>query len=89
MIYLICADKNSKEQFIKKLQMCMKNYDYKDEQKDVKGKVSFLFLLHLGYLLTQLMPKLTNISSLSLNSDFLFPTDRAPERHPITPANAH
>ena len=20
--------------------MCMKNYDYKDEQKDVKGKVS-------------------------------------------------
>lgn len=34
------ADKNSKEQFIKKLQLCMKTYDYKDEQKDVKGKVS-------------------------------------------------
>ena len=32
-------DKNSKEQFIKKLQLCMKTYDYKDEQKDVKGKV--------------------------------------------------
>jgi hypothetical protein len=37
----ICADKNSKEQYIKKLQLCMKTYDYKDEQKDVKGKVSF------------------------------------------------
>lgn len=33
-------DKNSKEAFIKKLQVCMKNYDYKDETKDVKGKVS-------------------------------------------------
>lgn len=33
------ADKNSKEQFIKKLHLCMKTYDYKDEQKDVKGKV--------------------------------------------------
>lgn len=33
-------DKNSKEAFIKKLQMCMKHYDYKDETKDVKGKVS-------------------------------------------------
>ena len=22
--------------------MCMKTYDYKDEQKDVKGKVSFV-----------------------------------------------
>ena len=31
--------KNSKEQYIKRLQMCMKTYDYKDEQKDVKGKV--------------------------------------------------
>lgn len=35
-------DKNSKEQFIKKLQLCMKTYDYKDEQKDVKGKVSYV-----------------------------------------------
>ena len=37
---LIFLDKNSKESFIKKLQLCMKNYDYKDETKDVKGKVS-------------------------------------------------
>ena len=33
-------DKNSKEAFIKKLQICMKIYDYKDETKDVKGKVT-------------------------------------------------
>ena len=32
--------KNSKEAFLKKLQICMKNYDYKDETKDVRGKVS-------------------------------------------------
>ena len=25
---------------MKKLQLCMKTYDYKDEQKDVKGKVT-------------------------------------------------
>lgn len=36
------VNKNSKEQFIKKLQMCMKTYDYKDEQKDVKGKTERL-----------------------------------------------
>jgi len=36
------ANKNSKEGFIKKLQMCMKNYDYKDETKDVKGKTERL-----------------------------------------------
>ena len=36
------VSKNSKEQYIKRLQMCMKTYDYKDEQKDVKGKVSRL-----------------------------------------------
>jgi hypothetical protein len=36
------ANKNSKESFIKKLQLCMKNYDYKDEQKDVKGKTERL-----------------------------------------------
>ena len=35
------TDKNSKESYIKKLQVCMKTYDYKDETKDVKGKVSF------------------------------------------------
>jgi len=34
-------DKNSKEVFIKKLQLCMKTYDYKDETKDVKGKVNY------------------------------------------------
>ena len=28
--------------FIKKLQLAMKNYDYKDEQKDVKGKTERL-----------------------------------------------
>lgn len=36
------ANKNSKESFIKKLQLCMKNYDYKDETKDVKGKTERL-----------------------------------------------
>lgn len=30
--------KNMKELFLKKLQTCMKIYDYKDETKDVKGK---------------------------------------------------
>ena len=34
------VDKNSKESFIKKLHLCSKIYDYKDETKDVKGKVS-------------------------------------------------
>ena len=33
------VDKNSKEAFLKKLQICMKNFDYKDETKDVRGKV--------------------------------------------------
>jgi len=33
-------DKNSKEAFLKKLQICMKHYDYKDETKDVRGKVT-------------------------------------------------
>lgn len=36
------VNKNSKEQFIKKLQQCMKTYDYKDESKDVKGKTERL-----------------------------------------------
>jgi len=36
------VNKNSKEQFIKKLHLCMKTYDYKDEQKDVKGKTERL-----------------------------------------------
>lgn len=35
----IDLDKNSKDAFLKKLQLCMKNYDYKDETKDVRGKV--------------------------------------------------
>ena len=34
-------DKNSKDAFLKKLQICMKNYDYKDESRDVKGKVRY------------------------------------------------
>jgi hypothetical protein len=42
-------DKNSKELFLKKLQICMKVYDYNDETKDVKGKVS---IFSLGSLLT-------------------------------------
>jgi len=29
-----------KDLFLKKLQICMKTYDYADETKDVKGKVS-------------------------------------------------
>lgn len=37
-VYII--DKNSKEAFLKKLQICMKNFDYKDDTKDVRGKVS-------------------------------------------------
>jgi hypothetical protein len=36
----VITDKNSKEAFMKKLGVCMKCYDYKDESKDVKGKVS-------------------------------------------------
>lgn len=34
------VDKNSKEAFLKKLQTCSKVYDYNDETKDVRGKVS-------------------------------------------------
>ena len=34
--------KNSKEQFLKKLNICMKHYDYKDETKDVRGKTERL-----------------------------------------------
>lgn len=37
---LYYVDKNSKEAFLKKLQICMKHYDYKDETKDVRGKVT-------------------------------------------------
>ena len=32
-------DKNTKEAFLKKLKLCMQSFDYKDESKDVKGKV--------------------------------------------------
>lgn len=31
-----------KDLFLKKLQICMKTYDYTDETKDVKGKVKNL-----------------------------------------------
>ncbi len=34
--------KNSKEAFLKKIKICMKNFEYSDETKDVKGKVSEL-----------------------------------------------
>jgi hypothetical protein len=34
--------KNTKESFQKKLLICQKNYDYKDESKDVKGKTERL-----------------------------------------------
>jgi hypothetical protein len=36
------SDKNSKDTFLKKLQICMKNFDYKDESRDVKGKTERL-----------------------------------------------
>ena len=36
------ASKNSKESFQKKLLICQKTYDYKDESKDVKGKTERL-----------------------------------------------
>lgn len=36
------ANKNSKESFQKKLLICQKTYDYKDESKDVKGKTERL-----------------------------------------------
>ena len=36
----LILDKNTKEAFLKKLKLCMQNFDYKDETKDVKGKVS-------------------------------------------------
>jgi hypothetical protein len=36
------VDKNSKDTFLKKLQICMKTYDYKDEARDVKGKVRLI-----------------------------------------------
>jgi len=29
---------NTKEAFLKKLKLCMQNFDYKDESKDSKGK---------------------------------------------------
>ena len=36
------TNKNTKESFQKKLLICQKNYDYKDESKDVKGKTERL-----------------------------------------------
>ena len=36
------TNKNSKESFQKKLLICQKSYDYKDESKDVKGKTERL-----------------------------------------------
>ena len=36
------AQKNSKETFQKKLTVCQRTYDYKDESRDVKGKTERL-----------------------------------------------
>lgn len=36
------SDKNNKEALLKKLHICMKTYDYKDESKDVKAKTERL-----------------------------------------------
>ena len=36
------TNKNTKESFQKKLLICQKQYDYKDESKDVKGKTERL-----------------------------------------------
>jgi len=36
------SDKNNKEALLKKLGLCMKTYDYKDESKDVKAKTDRL-----------------------------------------------
>ena len=36
------TNKNTKESFQKKLLVCQKTYDYKDESKDVKGKTERL-----------------------------------------------
>ena len=36
------SNKNSKESFQKKLLICQKNFDYKDESRDVKGKTERL-----------------------------------------------
>jgi serine/threonine-protein phosphatase 2A regulatory subunit B' len=36
------STKNTKESFQKKLVLCQKTFDYKDEQKDVKGKTERL-----------------------------------------------
>ena len=33
---------NTKEAFLKKLKLCMANFDYKDETKDAKGKTDRL-----------------------------------------------
>jgi len=33
---------NTKEAFLKKLKLCMQNFDYKDESKDAKGKTDRL-----------------------------------------------
>ena len=38
----VASSKNTKEGFQKKLLLIQKNYDYKDESKDVKGKTERL-----------------------------------------------
>ena len=56
--------KNSKEAFLKKLQICMKTYDYKDETKDVRGKVNYThihahMLILVMYRLRDSMPSMS------------------------------
>ena len=36
-----CVEKNNKDMLMRKLALCQRTYDYKDETKDVKQKVSF------------------------------------------------
>jgi len=38
----VASTKNTKESFQKKLLLIQKNYDYKDESRDVKGKTERL-----------------------------------------------
>jgi hypothetical protein len=48
---LILTESGTKENFIKKLQLCSKTFDYHDETKDVRGKVgsnSFFLFLHVS-----------------------------------------
>jgi hypothetical protein len=49
--YTSIAKGGSKEGFLKKLQICMKHYDYKDETKDVRGKVILMKIMTMTQIL--------------------------------------